>query len=354
MFTIIYLYILVICLGIVAYFSLDRKCDRTTVLIGSLLLFLFLLLFATFRNGDVLPDYQAYCKMFASQTESKTVEQSFYFINTVSNSLCQNNVLVLFFIYALLGITTKYYAIRKYSTYQPFSIFVWCCSFYLLEDMIQIRASVAGGLLMLLIPRIAQRKWHFAVLLFLLAFTFHNSAIVFLVVFFLNPFRINVKFWFIGYLLALFVNILNVDFYGIINFLLRLIPSDFVSSRFYIYIMRDYYNVGGRVTMYSPYTLLQTIVCLFLLWRVNFIKEVSPYVIIWLKVGFISLYIYSLSIPGVTMRLSELLSVVHVFLMPLLIDAVPYRYRYYGGVSVIILGLLILSNFIFFQHFVYL
>lgn len=80
MFTIIYLYILVICLGIVAYFSLDRKCDRTTVLIGSLLLFLFLLLFATFRNGDVLPDYQAYCKMFASQTESKTVEQSFYFI----------------------------------------------------------------------------------------------------------------------------------------------------------------------------------------------------------------------------------------------------------------------------------
>ena len=117
MFTIIYLYILVICLGIVAYFSLDRKCDRTTVLIGSLLLFLFLLLFATFRNGDVLPDYQAYCKMFASQTESKTVEQSFYFIKKISNSLCQNNVLVLFFIYSLLGITTKYYAIRKYSTY---------------------------------------------------------------------------------------------------------------------------------------------------------------------------------------------------------------------------------------------
>ena len=89
MFTIIYLYILVICLGIVAYFSLDRKCDRTTVLIGSLLLFLFLLLFATFRNGDVLPDYQAYCKMFASQTESKTVEQSFYFIKKI---LCHKEI----------------------------------------------------------------------------------------------------------------------------------------------------------------------------------------------------------------------------------------------------------------------
>lgn len=104
--------------------------------------------------------------------------------------------------------------------------------------------------------------------------------------------------------------------------------------------------------MYAPYTLSLTLVCFYLLFHIDRIRETSPFSIIWLKVAFMSLYVYSLSIPGVTVRLSELLSIVHVFLIPLLVDAVPSKYRMCGGVSAIILGILILTNFIFFQHFI--
>lgn len=355
MFTAIYLIILAICLAVVAYCTLDKQYEMSSARICSLLLFLFLLLFATFRNGDVLPDYDAYCKMFASRERKETVEWTFYLIKRISFFINPGgNVLILFFIYALLGVSAKFYAIRKYSPYQVFSLFIWCCSFYLLEDLIQIRAAVAGGLLMLLMPQVAERRWHYALPLFVLAFWFHNSAIIFLLLFFLKPNSINKKFWFIGYLVAVIVNVLQIDFYGIINYVLGLIPSGMVSARFHGYVMREYQAMGGRVNLFSPYTLLQSFVCLFLLWRADFIKESSPYAIIWLKVGFVSVFIYSLSITGVTMRLSELLAVVHVFLMPLLIDAVPNRYRYVlGGGSVILLGFLILSNFVFLRSFIY-
>lgn len=356
MFTAIYLIILAICLAVVAYFTLDKPCEKSTDRICSLFLFSFLLFFATFRDGDVLPDYNAYCKMFASTgAREAPVEWTFDFIKSISYFINPGgNVLILFFIYALLGVTTKYYAIRKYSPYQVFSLFIWCCSFYLLEDLIQIRAAVAGGLLMLLMPQLTERRWHYAIPLFVLAFWFHNSAIIFLLLFFLKPDSINKRFWLIGYLVAVIVNVLQIDFYGIINHVLGLIPSGIVSARFHAYVMRDYQAMGGRVNLFSPYTLLQTIVCLVLLWRAEIIKESSPYAIIWLKVGFISLFIYSLSIAGVTTRLSELLAVAHVFLMPLLIDVVPNKYRYVlGGGSVILLGFLILSNFVFLRSFIY-
>lgn len=333
MITALFLYILVICVGIVAYFSLDKKVDTVTALICSALLFVFLLFFAIFRDGSVLPDYKAYVKLFENPHRNMHVEESFYLLRSLVKFLSpSDNVLYLFAVYAALGIGIKFYAIKKYSPYALFSIVAWLSSFYLLEDLIQMRASVAGALLLLFIPCVAQKKWLGTVLIFLMAYCFHNSAIIFLPILFLNPARINRNFWIIGYGIAFLVNVLNIDFYEILNYVIKVIPTPFVSDRLSAYFIREYQVAGGRLSMYAPYTLSLTLVCFYLLFHIDRIRETSPFSIIWLKVAFMSLYVYSLSIPGVTVRLSELLSIVHVFLIPLLVDAVPSKYRMCGGV----------------------
>lgn len=332
MITALFLYILVICIGIVAYFSLDKKVDTATILVCSVSLFIFLLFFAIFRDGSVLPDYKSYVKLFETPRRNLHVEESFYILRSIVKFLSpSDNILCLFALYAALGIGVKFYAIKKYSPYVLFSFVVWLSSFYLLEDLIQMRASVAGALLLLYIPCVAQKKWLKATLLFMIAYCFHNSSIIFLPILFLNPSRINRYFWIIGYSVAFLVNILNIDFYEILNSFIKMMPTPYVSDRLSAYFIREYQVTGGRLSMYAPYTLSLTLVCFYLLFHIDRIRETSPFSIIWLKVAFMSLYVYSLSIPGVTIRLSELLAIVHIFLIPLLIDAVPSRYRMWGG-----------------------
>lgn len=123
MITALFLYILVICVGIVAYFSLDKKVDTVTALICSALLFVFLLFFAIFRDGSVLPDYKAYVKLFENPHRNMHVEESFYLLRSLVKFLSpSDNVLYLFAVYAALGIGIKFYAIK--------TIFSLCIVFY--------------------------------------------------------------------------------------------------------------------------------------------------------------------------------------------------------------------------------
>lgn len=350
---IISLYILVLLLAFLAYQSLDKEADPFMAKCFHWALFLFLLLLATFRDGNLLPDYHAYIRAFRMEGQNTHMEQSFYTIRSIARFfLAHNGELLLFFIYAVLGIGIKYYAIKKYSSYVMFSLCIWVSSFYILQDMIQIRASVAGGLLLVIIPLVKQRRFWIAGLLTFIAFFFHNSAIIFVFVLFMNAQSINGKFWILGYLLAVIVNIMHFDFASYLNQLLHLIPSSFINERVSQYLLREYMANGIRVSMFSFYIIVQTLISMAILWKIDKVKEVSPFAILLLKVSFFSIYIYSLSIPGVSMRLAELLSSVQILLSPLLIHCYSYKYRYIGGDTVILIGLFTLTNFIFLKQLI--
>lgn len=349
---IISLYILVLLLAFLAYQSLDKEADPFMAKCFHWVLFLFLLLFATFRNGNLLPDYHAYVRAFRMEGQNTHMEQSFYTIRSIARFfLAHHGEFLLFFIYAVLGIGIKYYAIKKYSSYVMFSLCIWVSSFYILQDMIQIRASVAGGLLLVIIPLVQQRRFWIAGLLIFIAFLFHNSAIIFAPVLFMNAQSINRRFWILGYLLAVIVNIIHFDFAFYFNQLLRFIPSGIINERISQYLLREYMANGTRVFMFSPYIIVQTLISMVVLWKIDKIKEVSPFAILLLKVSFFSIYIYSLSIPGVSMRLAELLSTVQVLLFPLVIYCYSVGYKYIGG-AVIFVVLLTLTNFIFFKNLI--
>ena len=295
---IISLYILVLLLAFIAYQSLDKKADPFMAKCFHWVLFLFLLLFATYRNGNLLPDYHDYVKAFRMESQNTHVEQSFYVIRSIARFfLAHNGELLLFFIYAVLGIGIKYYAIKRYSSYVMFSLCIWISSFYILQDMIQIRASVAGSLLLIIIPLVQQRRFWTAGLFIFIASLFHNSAIIFVPVLFMNAQSINRRFWILGYSLAVIINITHFDFTSYLNQLLHLIPSGFINERVSWYLLREYMANNTRMFMFSPYIIVQTLISMTVLWKINKVKEFSPFAILLLKVSFFSIYIYSLSIP---------------------------------------------------------
>jgi len=351
-YTIIALYILICSILLFAWLQVKEDINNLSdfVFYGSILL--FLILFATFRNGDVLPDYSGYVRYFNSTVEKRVVEKSFYIIRYISNLIYENQVYILFFIYALIGVSLKFIAIKRYSPYVLYSIAVWISSFYILQDLIQIRASIAGGLLLLIIPVLQSKNYLCAALLTLIATTFHNSAIIFLLLFPLNKDSINWKIWTIFYMIAIIINISGLNFTSILNSLIKVLPHDLFNQRIGSYFTKDYELSNLRANMFSPYIMLQTLICFGSLYWYENIKKISHVALLSIKCCFISIFIYSLSIPGISMRLAELLSTPLIFLIPLIIDWLPSKYRVFNKTIVTIICFLLMSNFIFIKKFI--
>ena len=348
------LYIIVIFLLMLGCVYTNKKFKQRVFIHPLYFVFgIFLILFATFRSPR-LPDYMEYMKLFHTSytNSSDDKELSFYIICSIAKLVSLNDGKFLFLlIYAVLGISIKLIAIKKYSVHVILSLCVWLSSFFILHDLIQIRASVASGLLLLFLPQVQKRNMVKAFILFIFAFYFLYSALIFLLFFVLNPKTIKLEIWTFFYLISLFINIFNIDIFVVINKILDILPINSINSRLSVYLMNDYTISEEQTNMFSPYIIMQTIICFVVLFSIRKIAIISPYAIIWLKSCFLSIYIYSLSIPGVTMRLAELLSVPQIFLVPLIINCFPNKYKKLGILIVSLICILWLSYFVIIQNF---
>lgn len=351
--TVVVLYVVVIFLLIVGSSYIGKKVKSLVVLEPIYwIFFLFLVIFATFRDSS-MPDYGEYMNLFHSNynNSSEDKEISFYYICSLAKFLSPFNGEYFFlFIYAVLGIGIKYYAIKKYSPHVVFSLCIWLSSFFILHDLIQIRAAVTSGLLLFFLPQIQKRKIIKAIIIFLIAFFFHYSAIVFLPIFFINSRTIKWQIWTSCYVILLLINIFNIDISIFINRMLELISGGSVNSRLAVYVTREYAQNEEQVSMFAPYILFQSLVCFISLFSIQRLSSRFPYAIIWLKCCFLSIYIYSLSIPGVSMRLAELLSIPQIFLVPLLIDCFSNKYKQIGVILVSVICISWLTYFTFFKN----
>ena len=354
MITACILYILVLSLSVIGCIIISKSiCNQQLKYPLYLILLLFLILFATYRSPE-LPDYQEYMDLFHStySDSSNDKELSFYIICSIAKFLSPHNGQYWFlFIYATLGIGLKLYAIQKYSPHVIFTFCIWLSSFFILHDLIQIRASIASGLLLLFLPELQKRNRIKAIIIFVCAFFFHYSAIIFIPFFFINPNRIRWKIWVLIYIFLCFVNLLKLDIFIYLNQLLALLPGDIANARLAVYLTRDYTVNEEQMNMFAPYILIQSLTCFVSLLYIKRIQSASPYAIIWLKSCFISIYIYSLSIPGVTTRLAELLSIAQIFLMPMLIDCFTKKYKLLGSIVVSFISIIWLSYFAIIKDF---
>ena len=135
-----------------------------------------------------MPDYSNYLEWFQHPGQ-RGVEESFFLILNSIKSIGAPKIF-LFVIYAAISVSIRYYAIIKYSPLQMFSMAAWFSFILILHEMIQIRAAVASALMLFLIPLIFNKRYIAAFIVILISFLFHRSALIFILLFFINTNRV--------------------------------------------------------------------------------------------------------------------------------------------------------------------
>ena len=111
--------------------------------------------FIGFR-GAIDNDYAAYTAMFSDN--SILVEPAFLLIRFLIRDICGGGITGLMFVYAIISVTIKFVAIKRYSEFIFPSLIIWIGNLMILQDMTQIRAAAACGILLLSSSCISDRE----------------------------------------------------------------------------------------------------------------------------------------------------------------------------------------------------
>lgn len=299
---------------LLAWFACQIKLKRKQIYVLSLILISILTLIETFRDGNINPDYYLYLQyIFYPISYAGEAEYSFFSIATFSRTIGGGPLLV-FFIYAILGISVKQYAINVYSKNILYSICVWLSFFYILHDLIQIRAAVSGSLLLLMIPYVYNKEYTKSIIIWIIAILFHNSALIFGILYLLRRNTITPWKWLIIYMLVFIINFINYPIFSSIFKIISILPVS-IADR----IGRsnpELLNDLPRMTMYSRYILIPTLFCFGAFFFKNHLISIYPYSILCLKICLLGIFAFGIGLPIVSERVYELLSVPYIYLVP--------------------------------------
>lgn len=331
----VFCYGILIIFLIIATLSYDKIFDRKQIIIIGLIFIIGLILCTGLRTAGADPDYDNYKATYISNySEREGIEFSVLFINNLGNKLGFSYIF-LFIVYALLSIPIKYFAIKKYATYPIYSLCVWLSFSFILHDMIQIRVSVAAGILLWMIPAYQSKKYIRFILLWILAIMFHKSAIILGIIILLRRDTINKLFWIVLYTIGVLANLKILNYFDFINYLWNFMPeginnrtSDLNNN---LYRLSDL----SHMTMYARYILIPTIIAFISLFSYDKICKNCKFAAILIKLQFIGILIYSFQLPILSVRLYELFSVSLIYLLPLLINIFNNKYRtIFGSITV--------------------
>ena len=103
-------------------------------------------------------------------------------------------VIVLFFIYAVLAILLKLTALWNTTPYVFTALIVYVGIYYPLHDVVQIRCGVAAGFLLWALVPLAKRQYFLAIALTIVATLFHYSSLAFVPILLVGNMKIG-KYW---------------------------------------------------------------------------------------------------------------------------------------------------------------
>lgn len=339
----VYLLFFVACL--IAY--VVRPTQKTvTVLLIAIGIVLFLL--AGFRDGNVehgLPegDYEAYISYFRD-FNNVNVEPTFKWISASIHAV-NGEYLHLFLVYAFLGVTFKLLAIKKLSDLIFYSVVVYVSHLFILHEMVQIRVSVAAGLIMLSFIPLYERKLVRFVLILMCAGLFHISALMALPLYFLNTKSINSLLY--GSLLPI-AYVFNFCKINIIS-LLSVIPVPYIQRKIFSYqtAMESGISFASDINIFNSVHLIQCVIAYLLLTKIETIAPHNRYAYMLLKIYILGLFIFAFfaGFPVLAGRGKELFLVTEIIVIPWLVYL--FKPPYIGKVIVMLYALGVLSITVF-------
>lgn len=277
-----------------------RILNNKLAVLNSILLLITvaLLVFASYIKPPSMADYSSYINLFQGTDQRDSIEPAFRLIVRIIK-LIDDNYLLLFLFFALISIPLRVFLFNRFSPVVWGSIIVYLSLFYILHDLIQIRAAVASTLLILLVYFSYKRSLKYFIIVYLISFCFHYSAIVFILVWFISP-NNNPRMYFFLLLLSYLVYFAHYSLSSFISY----IPISSISSLLTSYAGRDSYENN----VFNLIQIGRIALAFFFFHNINNERNKYPWFIYFLKVYILGLCFLPLfsSLSGVALRMQEL------------------------------------------------
>lgn len=147
-----------------------------------------LILTAGLREVGIDPDSSNYEYTFLNYNTVSAlegVEYSYILLSQIINFF-SSDVHMLFLVYAFLGVTTKFIALRKLTDLYFIPILVYISYYFILHECMQIRTGVLSGLFLFIVKYIGDGERKKSLICLLIGFLFHYSALLILPFFFIS------------------------------------------------------------------------------------------------------------------------------------------------------------------------
>ncbi len=263
-----------------------------------------------------VPSMETLFNSFLEYVEAIRTDLSFSvlcsFLKTTGNSE-QTNFIIIFSLYAILGVSLKLVGIRKLSSLTFQVLFLYFCKLYLLNELTQIRIGVAIGLIFIAIYFLQKEKyWQFAGLVALAAF-FHLSALMMFILPLFKRWEANAKVWGVLFLLCVISNVCD---FNILN-LTKFIHNDFYQYKLASYMLYQR-QTNYELNYLSVYFLLQNAVIILCFVFRKEMEADPPYLNILLNMCCLSscCFVFFGPLATVAMRISEVFNCTIIFLIP--------------------------------------
>ncbi|MFU1633699.1 EpsG family protein [Aeromonas veronii] len=285
-------------------------------------LFIFLFLCAAFRPIGLDFDSAEYLNAIESFYNGVYTiqEPGFIFLAYFSEVFFSSSTRSVFVLYAFISLLIKFYCISKYAADKFVSFIIYACVFFILHDLTQIRAGLAAAFFLWSLPDLINgNKKNYLVKVFL-ASLFHFSASLLFPLIFLSKQKWRASIYISLPLLSLLLVVLVGDLKDILIVFFSYFP-DFISSKAVSYIMGV--DLEGRfsdVNVFSKISLSTWGFYLLYGYACSRLRSFSDADNLFLKLFGIMLTIYYLfsSVPVLSARCFELLSVSFIYSLPLL------------------------------------
>lgn len=276
-----------------------------------------LIIIAGLRGNYVDRDYMTYISYLEDIDVISLVQVEPTFFLIVHISLLVGSPVILFLIYAIIGVSIKAKAIVNLTEFWFLSLIIYFSYYFLLHEMTQMRVGVSAGILLLTVPDIYNRKLGPFLLKIFLGFLFHYSMLAFLPFYFLEGKKINKVLYFGGIVLVYGLFFLGLNVFEILS----LFPLGFIQEKLdnYQYLM----SLGEHleINVFNVLIFIRFLYMIILIYQTELLQKINVYSVVLIKIYSWSLFclVFLASMPVLAFRVNQLLCIVEIILWPFIL-----------------------------------
>jgi hypothetical protein len=287
---------------------------------------ILLILFAGLRADDIDKDYENYLDAFNLVLNPSDYfkhfqdwiffEPMYYLIPSFFKTYTSITYYTLFtfLLFAIAGVTIKFFAIARLTNLFFLALFCYFCHFYLLHEMTQIRQGIASGVLLLIIPLTMRRKYIRCVLLILVASLFHYSSLFLFLIFPLNKTDQKTKLYTIILVTTFVLAFVNTSFFMTV-FQFNLGPLTVRTQAAVGFIEAGVFTEINKLNIFF---LTNFFISAVFLYYSKLIQTQNSYAVLLIKLQILGLLFFQIfsAIPTIAFRINDLLGIVSIITLP--------------------------------------